>query len=447
MPGEEELRNRLYSHLWEIYGERELRDDGFVPGKSKVQYAGSVFGFEEARKMIDAILDGWLGAGKFVAQFEGRLAQYLNAKKALMVNSGSSANLIALTALTSPLVDGKMRLKPGDEVITPAATFPTTLNPIIQAGLKPVLVDVDVSTLNVNPASLRKSLSKKTRAVMLPHTLGNPCEMDTIMAFSEENGLRLVEDACDALGSTYAEKAVGTFGDFGTFSFYPAHHITTGEGGAIVANDVKLHQLAMSLRDWGRACVNPVCSPKTCSDRECPKSQAKGKVRWERLPDDYDKRYTFSGIGYNLKPTEVQGALGVAQMNRLPLFVQARKRNFRFLYGELQQYERSFHLPESLPKADPAWFAFPLTIREGAKFTRRQLVSHFTKENIEVKLMFAGNIARQPAYEGVPMRKVGRLGNSDLVMRNTFFLGVYPGLTQEKLEFMARVFREFMDKV
>jgi CDP-6-deoxy-D-xylo-4-hexulose-3-dehydrase len=447
MPDEEELRKRLFAQLWEIYGERESQKGEFKPGKDKVQYAGSVFGYEEVRNMLNAILDGWRGAGKYVAQFEAKLAKFLSVKKALMVNSGSSANLVAITSLSSPLLEAKKRLKPGDEVITPAATFPTTLNPILQAGLKPVLVDVDLSTLNIIPESLEKAYSEKTRAVFLPHTLGNPNEMDSVMSFVEEHDLRLIEDACDSLGSTYDGKFVGTFGDFGTLSFYPAHHITTGEGGALVTNDNQLHRIALSMRDWGRACVNPVCNPPTCGDAECPKSlKAKGKVAWEHLPDDYDKRYTFSSIGYNLKPIEVQGAMGIAQMDRLPRFIQARKQNFRFLHRELQQYEKSFILPESLPRADPSWFAFPLTIREHTKFTRKQIVSHFTNANIEVKLMFAGNIAHQPAYEGIPMRRVGSLKNSDLVMRNTFFLGVYPGLTQEKLEYMVNVFKEFMDK-
>ncbi len=448
MSKEDGARRKLFEELRAIYAERESQSGEFVPGRDKVQYAGSVMGYEEARGMLDTILDGWLGAGNRVAQFEGKLAKFLSAKKALMVNSGSSANLLAVTSLASKFVGEKDRLRAGDEVITPAATFPTTLSPLLQAGLKPVLVDVDVSTLNASPESIRKAHSKNTRAIMLPHTLGNPCEMDAIMAFARENGLRVVEDACDSLGSRYAGKYAGTFGDFGTFSFYPAHHITTGEGGALVTSDIGLHRIALSLRDWGRACVNPVCDPKTCNDAGCPKSlRGSGKAAWEGIPDDYDKRYTFSSIGYNLKPIEVQGALGLAQLERLPGFIEARKRNFRFLYDAVQPYERHLHLPEALPRADPCWFALPLTIRKGARFTRRQLVGHFTRANIEVKLMFAGNIARQPAYEGLPMRMAGPLRNSDLVMRNTFFLGVYPGLTREKLEYMARVFREFMDRV
>jgi CDP-6-deoxy-D-xylo-4-hexulose-3-dehydrase len=448
MSKEEESRKKVYAQLRELYGERVSRGSGFTPGRDKVQYAGSVMGYEEAKNILDAVLDGWLGAGRWVAQFEGRLARFLSAKKALMVNSGSSANLIAVASLSSRLIAKKARLSPGDEVITPAATFPTTLNPLLQAGLRPVLVDVDLSTLNLIPEALEKACSPGTRALFLPHTLGNPNDMDAIMAFAQEHDLRLVEDACDALGSRYGGRYLGTFGDFGTFSFYPAHHITTGEGGALVTNDTDLHRIALSMRDWGRACVNPVCDPKTCGDGECPKSlRSGGKSAWGGIPDDYDKRYTFSSIGYNLKPIEMQGAMGVAQLERLPGFMEARKRNFRFLYEQVQPYERHFHLPESLPKSDPCWFALPLTIREGAKFTRRQVVGHFTRANIEVKLMFAGNIARQPAYEGVPMRVAGTLKNSDLVMRNTFFLGVYPGLTREKLEYMARVFREFMDRV
>jgi CDP-6-deoxy-D-xylo-4-hexulose-3-dehydrase len=447
MSKEGEAREGIYRKLSDIFSERE-RHAGFVPGRDKVQYAGSVMGYEEAKGMLDAVLDGWLGAGKRVTQFEGKLAKFLSAKKSLMVNSGSSANLIAMTSLESNFIRERDRLSPGDEVITPAATFPTTLSPILQAGLRPVLVDVDVGTLNLSAGSLEKACSAKTKAIVLPHTLGNPCEMDAVMAFAKERGLRVIEDACDSLGSKYAGRSVGTFGDFGTFSFYPAHHITTGEGGALATNDLGLHKIALSMRDWGRACVNPVCDPKTCGDAECPKSlRSGGRAAWEGMPDDYDKRYTFSSIGYNLKPIEVQGAMGLAQLERLPGFIEARKRNFRFLYDHAQPYERHFHLPESLPKSDPCWFALPLTVREGAKFTRRQLVSHFTRANVEVKLMFAGNIARQPAYRGAGMRAAAPLRNSDLVMRNTFFLGVYPGLTGEKLEYMASVLREFMDRV
>jgi CDP-6-deoxy-D-xylo-4-hexulose-3-dehydrase len=444
MSKEEEMRNKVFDDLRALYEERARQAGEFKPLRDKVQYAGSVYGYEEVHAMVGAILDGWFGVGKNVSKFETKLADFLGSKKALMVNSGSSANLVAMASLTSGLL-GVKRLLPGDEVITPASTFPTTLNPILQTGLAPVLTDVKLSTYNLDPWLLKKALSKRTRAIMIPHTLGNPNEMDAIMEFAEENRLYVIEDTSDSLGSRYGGRYLGTIGDFGTFSFYPAHHITTGEGGAVTTSDMELYRIALSIRDWGRACVNPVCTPQTCGDTQCPRSlRTKGKDLWESLPEDYDKRYSYSNIGYNLKPIEVQGAMGVAQMGRLPSFIEARKRNFRFLYDAVAPYGRHFHLPESPPKSDPCWFALPLTVREGAPFTRRQLVNHFTCAKVEVKLMFAGNITCHPAYKGVPMRVAGALKNSDAIMRGTFFLGVYPGLNKEKLEFMVKVFEDFM---
>lgn len=419
----------------------------FRPGKDKIQYAGAVYDHEEIENMINAILDGWFGVGKYTHRFEMELSRFLGVKKAIMTNSGSSANLLAISALLSHQLGDDVKLKPGDEVITPALTFPTTFNPIIQNNTIPVLLDVDIGTYNISMDDLKKALSSKTRAIFIPHTLGNPNEMDMILDFTEENDLLLIEDACDALGSKYDGKFVGSFGSFGTFSFYPAHQITTGEGGAIVTNDEELSRVALSLRDWGRACIMSVCNPPYCPDKSCPKS-----VRYKKntisndLPEDYDKRYTYSNIGYNFKPTEIQAAMGLAQLIKLREFIELRRRNFKILYDEFKDYEDFFILPESLPKSDPCWFAFPLTIKESAPFERKDVVQWFTRHNIEVKMLFAGNIIRHSAYKGTRYRVAEKMVNTDYITHNSFFLGVYPGIDEEKMKYVLAVFREFISK-
>ena len=443
---EETLRDEIFKLVKRIF---ELRSsaDKFSPGVDMVRYAGAVYDDEEIKNMINAILDGWFGVSKYARRFESRFSRFLGVKRTIITNSGSSANLLAVSALLSSQLSENERLKPGDEVITTALTFPTTLNPIIQNGLVPVFLDVDLETYNIRAEDLEKALSKKTRAIFIPHTLGNPNEMDAICDFAEDHDLFLIEDACDALGSKYDGRHVGSFGDFGTFSFYPAHQITMGEGGAIVTNDRRLADIALSLRDWGRACVMPICDPSRCPDKECPKAiRSEKAVNPYGLPGDYDKRYTYVNIGYNFKPTEIQAAMGLAQLEKLPGFIEARKRNFKLLYEEILEYEDLFMLPRWLPKSEPCWFAFPLTIRKTAQFTRREIVEWLTRRKIEAKMIFSGNILKHPAYRSIRCRLAQDLTNSDFIMWNSFFVGVYPGLTEEKIEYIIETFRSFIRK-
>jgi len=440
---EKELRDEIFEAIRKIFDLRS-KEEWFTPGVDLVRYAGAVIDENEVRNMVNAILDGWFGISKYARRFQIEFSRFLGVKNTIITNSGSSANLLAISALSSKRL-GDNRLKPGDEVITPALTFPTTLNPIIQNGLIPVFLDVDPETYNVRAEEVKDALSDKTRAIVIPHTLGNPNEMDVLCELSEDHGLYLIEDACDALGSKYDGRYVGSFGEFGTFSFYPAHQITMGEGGALVTNDERLAEIALSLRDWGRACVMSICNPMRCPDRECPKAAyAKKKRNPYGLPDDYDKRYTYVEIGYNFKPTEIQAAMGLAQLEKLPGFIEARRRNFKILYDRFLEYDEFFILPRWLPKSEPCWFAFPLTIREDAPFTRKSLLEWLTKHRVEVKMIFAGNILRHPAYRGIRCRVAGDLKNSDYIMWNSFFLGVYPGLTDEKIGYMLDVIEEFL---
>jgi CDP-6-deoxy-D-xylo-4-hexulose-3-dehydrase len=442
---ESALRDEIFETVRRILQARSS-EKTFTPCKDLVRYAEAVYDHEEVENMFNAILDGWFGVGKYAKRFESEFAKVLAVTKAVMTNSGSSANLLAVSALTSNRLSDDNRLKKGDEVITPASTFPTTINPIIQNGLVPVLLDAEIGTYNVRTESLSSALSKKTRAVFVPHVLGNPNDMDYLVDFAEEHDLFLVEDACDALGSRFDGKLVGGFGNLGTFSFYPAHQITTGEGGAVVTNDEKLAEIVLSLRDWGRTCVIPICDPQHCPDKGCPKSARYERQAGSILPEDYDKRYSYTEIGFNLKPTEVQAAMGLAQLKKLTAFIEARKKNFKRLLDEFQNYEDLFVLPESLPKSEPCWFAFPLTIKEKARFKRKDVVQWLTKRNIEVKVLFAGNILNHPAYKNVKCRVAEKLSNSDRIMHDSFFLGVYPGLTEEKIAYIVDVMKEFISK-
>ncbi len=442
---EEELRNKINSILDKFYALKK-KDVKFIPGESKVNYAAAVYDEKEIKSMVATLLDGWFGISKNALRFENEFRNYLGVKKAIFVNSGSSANLLALGAFFSKQLKDKDRFRAGDEVITPALTFPTTLNPIIQYNLKPIILDVELGTYNMKLDNLDKVITDKTKAIMLPHTLGNPNDMDYIMEVAKDNGLKVIEDACDALGSKFAGRYVGTFGEFGTFSFYPAHHITTGEGGMIITNDKELGDIVQSMRDWGRACVIPICEPIKCGDQECPRAIQNKSIGLEGLPEDYDKRYSYTNIGYNLKPIELQGAMGREQLKKLPEFIEKRNSNFKILYDDFQKYKDYFILPKWIKNSEPSWFAFPLTIKKNTKFKRKHIMEWYLKNNIEAKLLFSGNILKHPAYRDFEFKIGEPITNSKYCMHNTFFLGVYPGLSEEKLDFIVTKTKDFLNK-
>ena len=429
------LREEIFAKVTEYHAKAHANKP-FTPGETRVQYAGRVYDHAEMVKMVDAVLDFWITAGKNAERFEKQLGKFIGAREIIPVNSGSSANLVAMTTLCSPQF--KNRLHPGDEVITPAVTFPTTLAPIVQNRLIPVLVDAELGTYNIDVEQFEAALSPRTRAMFITHTLGNPIAMDRVVEFAKAHNLLVIEDTCDALGSKYDGKSVGTFGHLATLSFYPAHHITMGEGGAVYTNSRRLARIARTIRDWGRDCW---CGYENPPDGKCG-------IRFEREIDDmeghYDHRYYFTEIGYNLKITDVQAAMGLAQLDKLPDFVTARKRNFARLYAGLQQWEEYFILPRWLPKADPSWFAFPMTVRDTAPFTRTALTHYLEHHKVETRMLFAGNILKQPGYKNIECRVVGKMPVSDQVMRSTFFVGVYPGLTDAKIDYMLSVFAEFL---
>ncbi len=432
------LKGKIFELVKDYY-ETVHKDRKFVPGKSRIHYAGRVFDEQEMCNMVDAVLDFWITLGPYGKRLESGLANFLGVKEAILVNSGSSANLVALASLMSPQFDG--HLLPGDEVITPALTFPTTFAPIVQNGLIPVVVDCELGTYNMNPDRLEEAISPKTRAVLIPHTLGNPGQMDKITGTCSKHNLYLVEDACDALGTRYAGKPVGTFGDFGTLSCYPAHHISMGEGGAIFTNSARLAKIARSIRDWGRDCW---CQGDASASGACGR-RFQYKINIGDSEIDYDHRYVYTSIGYNLKPTDVQAAMGLAQLKKLDWIIERRRYNFHRLFEGLKKYEDIFILPSWDEKAEPSWFAFPLTIRPGSNFTRSELLVFLEAANIETRLLFAGNILSQPAFKDVNCRVVGNLANSSLVMTNTFFVGVYPGIDDEALDYILRKFDEFLE--
>jgi CDP-6-deoxy-D-xylo-4-hexulose-3-dehydrase len=429
-----ELRERILELVNEFY-EAEFGTDEFTRGESPVRVSGKVFDAEELLNLVDSSLDFWLTTGRYARRFERELARALGLRHALLCNSGSSANLLALTALTSPKL-GDRRLRPGDEVITVAAGFPTTVNPIVLNGLIPVFVDVELPTYNASIEQLEAAVGPRTRAIMIAHTLGNPFDAEAVLELSTRHDFWFVEDNCDGLGSTFKGKLTGTFGDLATLSFYPAHHITTGEGGAVLANRPDLKVLVESFRDWGRDCW---CEPG--EDGTCGK-----RFGWQlgTLPRGYDHKYIFSHIGYNLKLTDMQAAVGLAQLAKLPSFVDARKRNWAILREGLEPYEDFLILPEPTPESDPSWFGFVLTVREGARFTRDELIRHLEERQIATRLLFGGNLTRQPAYENVDFRVVGDLAVSDIVMERSFWIGVYPGLTEPMLEYVLDEFASFV---
>jgi CDP-6-deoxy-D-xylo-4-hexulose-3-dehydrase len=406
----------------------------FVPGTSSVPVSGKVIDAADISAVVDSALDGWFTTGRWAKDFERKLARFVGVRSASLVNSGSSANLVALSALTSPTLKER-QLKPGDEVITVAAGFPTTVNPIFQNRLVPVFIDVTLPTYEIDVTKLEAARSDRTRAVMIAHTLGNVFDLDAVVAFCKKYNLWLVEDCCDALGSTYKGQHVGTFGDIATVSFYPAHHITMGEGGAVLTNKPALQVLIDSFRDWGRDCW---CEPGV--DNTCGK-----RFDWQlgTLPCGYDHKYTYSHVGYNLKATDMQAALGVSQIEKLPHFIERRKENFAYLKQVLKPLEEYLVLPEASPNCDPSWFGFPIGVKTGAPFKRDQLTRAFDAAKIGTRLVFAGNLLRQPAYEGWEYRVVGEMTNTDYVMNNVFWIGVFPGLTKEMLDYIAATATEF----
>lgn len=423
------------SRLVEQYAKEALAPTAFVPGTTVVPPSGKLIGAEELQMMVEASLDGWLTTGRFNDAFEERLAKFIGVKYLITVNSGSSANLVAFSALTSQKL-GDRAIKPGDEVIGVAAGFPTTVNPILQFGAVPVFVDVELGTYNIDVTKLEAAISPKTKAIMLAHTLGNPYNLEVITAICKKHNLWLVEDCCDALGSTYNGQLVGTFGDIGTVSFYPAHHITMGEGGAVFTNNEELKKIAESFRDWGRDCYCPPGKDNTCGKRFCWKLGT--------LPEGYDHKYTYGHLGYNLKITDMQAACGLAQLDKAPAFIQARKDNFKFLKERLATCEEFLLLPEATANSEPSWFGFPITLKDNAPVSRIELLQYLDENKIGTRLLFAGNLTRQPYMVGRNYRVSGELTNTDVVMNNTFWIGVQPALAEGMLAYTASKIERYL---
>jgi CDP-6-deoxy-D-xylo-4-hexulose-3-dehydrase len=432
--GPDTLRAEILA-LTARYFEQQFAPKPFFPGSSPVLVAGKVLDAADICNLVEASLDGWLTTGRFAAEFEKKFARTFGVRAASLVNSGSSANLVAFSALTSPRL-GERQIKPGDEVITVAAGFPTTVNPMLQHGCVPVFVDVTLPTYQIDTAKLNQAWSPKTKAIMIAHTLGNPFPVREVAAWAKEHDLWLVEDCCDAVGATYDGQMVGSFGDLATCSFYPAHHITMGEGGAVLTNQPLLKTLAESFRDWGRDCW---CEPG--HDNTCGK-----RYDWQLggLPYGYDHKFTYSHIGYNLKLTDMQAAIGVSQLAKLPGFIAARRSNYAYLRNALLELEEFFLLPEATPNSEPSWFGFPLTVRPGAPFDRTGLLRHLEERKIGTRLLFGGDLTRQPAYAGLPFRVVGELTNTETILANSFWIGVYPGLTQPMLDYMVECLRGYV---
>ena len=431
---QEQLRLQI-AKLVDEYAAIEFASKDFEPGKTLVPPSGKVIGAEELKNMVDASLDGWLTTGRFNDLFEKKLAEFIGVKYAITVNSGSSANLVAFSALTSPKL-GDRAIKQGDEVIGVAAGFPTTVNPIVQFGAVPVFVDVDKYTHNIDATKIEAAISPKTKAIMLAHSLGNPFNLDVVTALCKKYDLWLVEDCCDALGTTYKGQMVGTFGDIATLSFYPAHHITMGEGGAVFTNNLELKQIAESFRDWGRDCYCPPGKDNTCGKRFC----------WKlgNLPQGYDHKYTYSHLGYNLKITDMQAACALAQLEKAPAFIQARKDNFQFLKDRLKTCEEFLQLPVVAEGSDPSWFGFPITVKPESPVSRLDLITYLDQNKIGTRLLFAGNLIRQPYMLNAKYRVSGELTNTDNVMNNTFWIGIQPALSKEMLEYVAHTIETYL---
>jgi CDP-6-deoxy-D-xylo-4-hexulose-3-dehydrase len=432
-----QLREEIGTLVRQYY-DAALTPQAFAPGESHVPVSGKVFDSSELEHLVEASLDGWLTTGRFAAEFERDFAAFMGVRCASLVNSGSSANLVALSCLTSPSL-GKRRLRAGDEVITVAAGFPTTVNPIIQNGLVPVFVDVQVPTYDVDVAQLESAFSERTRAVVLAHTLGNPFDIDAVMAFANQHNLWVIEDCCDAVGSTYRGRPVGTFGHLATTSFYPAHHITMGEGGCVLTQSPALKKLVESFRDWGRDCW---CDPGKSNTCGC-------RFEWKLgdLPAGYDHKYTYSHIGYNLKATDMQAAVGVAQLKKLPSFMAARRVNFARLHSALKDLDDIFVLPQATPFSNPSWFGFPLAVRPDAPLTRNEVVQFLESRKIATRLLFGGNLLRQPAYREIQRRVIGNLSKTDFVMNQVFWIGLYPGISEPMIDYVAQTFHEMRKSV
>lgn len=429
--------NTLRSQIAELvqqYADIAYAPQPFVPGQTPVPVSGKVIGAKELQYMVDASLDGWLTTGRFNTAFEARLAKFIGVKHVLTVNSGSSANLVAFSALTSPRL-GARAIRPGDEVIGVAAGFPTTVNPILQFGAVPVFVDVDLATHNIDASLIEAAITPKTKAIMLAHSLGNPFNLDVVTALCKKYGLWLVEDCCDALGATYKGQMVGTFGDIGTLSFYPAHHITMGEGGAVFTNNDELKLIAESFRDWGRDCYCAPGKDNTCNKRFCQ--------QFGSLPEGYDHKYTYSHLGYNLKISDMQAACALAQMDRVDEFVARRRANFNYLKNRLRSVEQFLHLPQATPDSEPSWFGFPLIVKDDAGVKRSDLINYLEQHKIGTRLLFAGNLTKQPYMIGRNFRISGTLPNTDVVMNQTFWLGTFPALEQPQLDYIAECLEAF----
>lgn len=429
-----EIRQQIAS-LVDQYAALEFEPKNFIPEQTVVPPSGKVIGAEEIKNMVEAFLDGWLTTGRFNELFEKKLAEFIGVKHAITVNSGSSANLVAFSTLTSPKL-GQRAVKRGDEVIGVAAGFPTTVNPIIQFGAVPVFVDVDPLTHNIDASKIEAAISSKTKAIMLAHSLGNPFNLDVVTALCKKYNLWLVEDCCDALGTKYKGQMVGTFGDIATLSFYPAHHITMGEGGAVFTNSYELKQIAESFRDWGRDCYCPPGKDNTCGKRFC----------WKlgNLPEGYDHKYTYSHLGYNLKITDMQAACALAQLEKAPEFIQKRKDNFNFLNERLKSCQEFLQLPVATEGSDPSWFGFPITVKKTCPVSRLDLISYLDQNKIGTRLLFAGNLIRQPYMVNAQYRVSGELTHTDNVMNNTFWIGVQPALTQEMLGYVVTKIENYL---
>lgn len=430
------LRTEILDKVKEFYSEAHDRsNEPFVPGETRVNYAGRVFDENELVQLVDSSLDFWLTAGRYAEEFAGKLEDYYDVDDVVLVNSGSSANLIAVSALTSETL-GEKRLAPGDEVISVAAAFPATVSPIVQNQLVPVFLDVDVGTYNIDVSKLEEAFSPKTKAVFIAHTLGNPFDLDAVTAFCEKHDLWLIEDNCDALGSTYRGRLTGTFGHIATGSFYPAHHITTGEGGCVLTNDPQLARLIKSFRDWGRDCYCEGGENNTCGTRFTK--------QYGTLPKGYDHKYVYSHIGYNLKMTDMQAAIGSAQMEKLEGFTERRKNNFRAITEGLQGLDDFLILPQATEHSDPSWFSYIISVCEDAPFSRTEFAQHMEGNHIETRGLFAGNLLRHPGFMNIEHRVVGELTNTDFIMNNTLFMGVYPGMTEDKIAYMTDTIRTYV---